>query len=160
LDEDAIQRAITSLKRFGERIEGFHPNRVRAVATNTLRIAANAQEVLVRFEEALGFPIEIISGQEEARLIFTGITHELPPSPYRRRRLDHGGGATEVISGPAARPLHVAWLFMRCVRYTHRYFPDGRITEERMHQAIMEARREVETIARAYQKTGWQEAYG
>lgn len=160
LDEDAIQRAITSLKRFGERIEGFHPNRVRAVATNTLRIAANAQEVLVRFEEALGFPIEIISGQEEARLIFTGITHELPPSPYRRLMIDIGGGSTEVIIGQEFRPLHMASLFMGCVSYTQRYFPDGRITEERMQQAIMAARREVETIARAYKKTGWQEAYG
>src|SRR5690606_23510323 len=160
LDEDAIQRAITSLKRFGERIEGFHPNRVRAVATNTLRIAANAQEVLVRQEEALGFPIEIISGQEEARLIFTGITHELPPSPYRRLMIDIGGGSTEVIIGQEFRPLHMASLFMGCVSYTQRYFPDGRITEERMQQAIMAARREVETIARAYKKTGWQEAYG
>lgn len=160
LDEDAIQRGITSLKRFGERIEGFHPNRVRAVATNTLRIAANAQEVLVRFEEALGFPIEIISGQEEARLIFTGITHELPPSPYRRLMIDIGGGSTEVIIGQEFRPLHMASLFMGCVSYTQRYFPDGRITEERMQQAIMAARREVETIARAYKKTGWQEAYG
>lgn len=160
LDEDAIQRAIISLKRFGERIDGFHPNRVRAVATNTLRIAANAQEVLLRLEEALGFPIEIISGQEEARLIFTGITHELPPSPYRRLMIDIGGGSTEVIIGQEFRPLHMASLFMGCVSYTQRFFPDGRITEDRMQQAIMAARREVETIARPYKKTGWHEAYG
>lgn len=160
LDEDALQRAIVSLKRFGERIDGFHPNRVRAVATNTLRIAANAQEVLIRLEEALGFPIEIISGQEEARLIFTGITHELPPSPYRRLMIDIGGGSTEVIIGQEFRPLHMASLFMGCVSYTQRFFPDGRITEDRMQQAIMAARREVETIARPYKKTGWHEAYG
>lgn len=160
LDEDAIQRAIASLKRFGERIGGFHPNRVRAVATNTLRIAANAREVLPRLEDALGFPIEIISGQEEARLIFTGISHELPPSPYRRLMIDIGGGSTEVIIGQEFRPLHLTSLHMGCVSYTQRFFPDGRITAERMHQAVLAARREVETIARPYKKTGWQEAYG
>lgn len=160
LDEDAIQRAIVSLKRFAERIEGFHANRVRAVATNTLRIAANAEEVLPRLEEALGFPIEIISGQEEARLIFTGISHELPPSPCRRLMIDIGGGSTEVIIGQEFRPLHMTSLFMGCVSYTKRFFPDGRITEDRMQRAIMAARREVETIARPYKKTGWQEAYG
>jgi len=160
LDEDAIHRAIRSLKRFAERIEGFHPNRVRAVATNTLRIASNAQGVLPRLEEALGFPIEIISGQEEARLIFTGITHELPPSPYRRLMIDIGGGSTEVIIGQEFRPLHMKSLFMGCVSYTRRFFPDGRITEERMQQAVMAARREIETIARQYKRTGWQEAYG
>jgi len=160
LDEDAVQRAVESLKRFAERIEGFHPNRVRAVATNTLRIATNAQELLPRLEEALGFPIEIISGQEEARLIFTGITHELPPSPYRRLMIDIGGGSTEIIIGQEFRPLHTSSLSMGCVNYTRRFFPDGRITEERMRKAIMAARREVETIARAYKRTGWEEAYG
>lgn len=160
LDEDAIQRAIESLKRFSERIEGFHPNRVRAVATNTLRIAANAQELLPRLEDALGFPIEIISGQEEARLIFTGVTHELPPSPYRRLMIDIGGGSTEIIIGQEFRPLQMSSLFMGCVSYTRRFFPDGRITEERMRQAVMAARREIETIARSYKKTGWEEAYG
>ncbi|NYT24764.1 Ppx/GppA family phosphatase [Alcaligenaceae bacterium] len=160
LDEDAIHRAVGSLERFGERIQGFHPNRVRAVATNTFRIARNAPEVLPRLEDALGFPIEIISGQEEARLIFTGVTHELPPSPYRRLMIDIGGGSTEVIIGQEFRPLHMASLFMGCVSYTRRFFPDGCITEARMQQAIMAARREVETIARQYKKTGWQEAYG
>jgi exopolyphosphatase/guanosine-5'-triphosphate,3'-diphosphate pyrophosphatase len=160
LDEDSIERAIISLKRFGERIAGFHATRVRAVATNTFRIAANSAEVLPRLEEALGFPIEIISGQEEARLIFTGITHELPPSPCRRLMIDIGGGSTEVIIGQEFRPLHMASLSMGCVSYTRRYFPDGVINEERMQQAILAARREVETIARPYKKTGWHEAYG
>lgn len=160
LDETATQRAVSALKRFSERIEGFHPNRVRAVATNTLRIASNARELLPRLEEALGFPIEIISGQEEARLIFTGITHELPPSPYRRLMIDIGGGSTEVIIGQEFRPLHMSSLFMGCVSYSRRFFPEGRITEASMQQAIMAARREIETIARPYKRTGWQEAYG
>ncbi len=160
LDDASIDRAVVALKRFGERIEGFHPNRIRAVATNTLRIASNAQDVLPKLEDALGFPIEIISGQEEARLIFTGVTHELPPSPYRRLMIDIGGGSTEVIIGQEFRPLHMKSLFMGCVSYTRRFFPDGVITEARMQQAVMAARRELETIARQYKRTGWQEAYG
>ena len=160
LDDEAVQRAIESLKRFAERIEGFHPNRVRAVATNTLRIASNAQEILPRLEDALGFPIEIISGQEEARLIFTGVSHELPPSTNRRLMIDIGGGSTEVIIGKEFQPLHLSSLSMGCVSYTRRFFPDGHINEERMRKAVMAARREMETIARAYKRTGWDEAFG
>lgn len=160
LDEDAVLRAEESLMRFAERIEGFHPNRVRAVATNTLRIAKNAKELLPRLETALGFPIEIISGQEEARLIFTGVSHELPPSADRRLMIDIGGGSTEIIIGQEFRPLHMSSLSLGCVSYTRRFFPDGRITEQRMRKAIMAARREVETIARPYKRTGWEEAYG
>ena len=160
LDEDSIQRAIAALQRFAERIEGFHAHRVRAVATNTFRTASNASEVLPRLEAALGFPIEVISGQEEARLIFTGISHELPPSPYRRLMIDIGGGSTEVIIGQEFRPVLMSSLSMGCVSYTRRFFPDGKITESQMQQAILAARREIETIARSYKKAGWQEAYG
>src|SRR3546814_19680930 len=84
INEEAIERAITVLKRFGERLADFHPNCVRAVATNTFRIARNIDDILPRAEAALGFPIEVIAGQEEARLIFSGITNVLPPSPNRR----------------------------------------------------------------------------
>jgi exopolyphosphatase/guanosine-5'-triphosphate,3'-diphosphate pyrophosphatase len=160
IDEEAIQRAIAVLKRFGERLEGFHPNRVRAVATNTFRVAKNVADILPRVEAALGFPIEVIAGQEEARLIFSGITHELPPSPNRRLMIDIGGGSTEVIIGSDSKPLHMASLSMGCVSYTRRFFPDGRITSERMEQAVLAARRELEVISLPYRKTGWQEAYG
>ncbi len=160
LDEEAIQRAITVLKRFGERLDGFHPNRVRAVATNTFRIARNVAEFLPRAEAALGFPIEVIAGQEEARLIFSGITNELPPSTNRRLMIDIGGGSTEVIIGKGFQPMHMSSLHMGCVSYTREFFPDGRVTEARMQQAQLAARRELEGISRQYRKTGWQEAYG
>ncbi|MDS1142493.1 exopolyphosphatase [Pusillimonas sp. SM2304] len=160
IDEEAIQRAITVLKRFGERLQGFHPNRVRAVATNTFRVARNVDEILPRAEAALGFPIEVIAGQEEARLIFSGITNELPPSDNRRLMIDIGGGSTEVIIGKGFKPLHMSSLYMGCVSYTRRFFPDGRITEARMQEAQIAARRELEGISRQYRKTGWQEAYG
>ena len=160
ISEEAIQRAITVLKRFGELLNGFHPNRVRAVATNTFRIARNASELVSHAEEALGFPIEVISGQEEARLIFSGITNELPPSENRRLMIDIGGGSTEVIIGKGFQPLHLSSLYMGCVSYTRQFFPDGQITEARMQLAQLAARRELEGISRQYRKTGWQEAYG
>lgn len=160
LDEAAIRRGIKVLNRFGERVKGFHPNRVRVVATNTLRLARNVDDILERFEQALGFPVEVISGQEEARLIFSGITHELPPSSNRRLMVDIGGGSTEVIIGKELRPLHLSSLPMGCVSYTQRFFPDGRITAVRMELAMLAARRELETISRQYRRTGWQEAYG
>ena len=160
LDEDAIQRAITVLKRFGERLQGFHPNCVRAVATNTFRIARNVDTILPLAEEALGFPIEVISGHEEARLIFSGITNELPPSDNNRLMIDIGGGSTEVIIGRGLKPLHMTSLYMGCVSYTRRFFPDGQITEARMQEAQMAAQRELEAISRQYRKTGWQEVYG
>lgn len=160
ISEEAIERAITVLQRFGERLAGFHPNRVRAVATNTFRVAKNVAEILPRAEAALGFPIEVIAGQEEARLIFSGIANELPPSPNRRLMIDIGGGSTEVIIGKGFQPMHMSSLFMGCVSYTRQFFSDGRITESRMQQAELAARREFEAISKQYRRTGWQEAYG
>lgn len=160
IDQAAIERAITVLKRFGERLDGFHPNRVRAVATNTFRVARNVADILPRAEAALGFPIEIIAGQEEARLIFSGVANELPPSLNKRLVIDIGGGSTEVIIGKAYEPLHLSSLYMGCVSFTEQFFPNGKITEARMQQAQLAARRELEGISKLYRKTGWQEAYG
>ena len=84
LDDASIARAVAVLKRYGERLKGFDPEHVRAVATSTFRVAKNVDVLLPLAEEALGFPIEIIAGQEEARLIFTGVANELPPSNDRR----------------------------------------------------------------------------
>lgn len=160
LDEVAIERAIAVLKRFGERLSGFHPNRVRAVATNTFRVARNVAQILPRAEAALGFPIEVIAGQEEARLIFSGVANELPPSTDQRLVIDIGGGSTEIIIGKGFNPLHMASLYMGCVNYTQQFFPDGRITESQMRYAQIAARRELEGISKRFRKAGWHAAYG
>lgn len=157
---DAVKRAVTILKRFNERIAGFHPNRVRAVATNTFRVATNRDEIIPIVEEALGFPIEVISGYEEARLIHAGINNSLPPSSSRRLMVDIGGGSTEIIIGRNAQPQMLASLAMGCVSFTDRFFNTGLITENRMNQAIWAARREIEVIAQQYRKIGWQQAFG
>ena len=160
LDEASMQRALTVLKRYGERLKGCDPDHVRAVATSTFRVAKNVSVLLPLAEEALGFPIEIISGQEEARLIFAGVANELPPSKERRLVIDIGGGSTEFIIGRGFEPLQLSSLLMGCVSYTQRLFPDGKITSERMDKAVLAARREVETIAKRYRKLGWAEAFG
>lgn len=160
LEPAVVERAIDVLKRYGERLEGFNPSRVRAVATNTFRVARDTAPILARAEAALGFPIEVISGQEEARLIYSGVNSELPPSPNNRLVIDIGGGSTEVVLGKNYKPLHLSSLAMGCVSYTKQFFPDGRITAQRMGKARLAARRELESISETYRHVGWEQAYG
>lgn len=160
LTEAAIDRAVSVLKRFGERLQSFPPGRVRAVATNTFRVARNTDSFLPRAEAALGFPIEIIAGREEARLIYLGVAHSLPSSSEKRLIVDIGGGSTEVIIGKDFEPTLMSSLYMGCVSYTRQFFPDGTVDAHQMKQAELMARREIEVIAKQYRKTGWKEAYG
>lgn len=160
LDQASQERALTALSRFGERIRGLPPEAVRAVATNALRVAKNATAFLVEAEQALGFPIEIIAGREEARLIYIGAVHSLPASDEQRLVFDIGGGSTEFIIGDGMKPLCLESLFMGCVSYSLRFFPDGVMDRRRLLDAQMAAAKEVSLIAHAYQKTGWGEAIG
>ncbi len=160
LDDAAVDRAVAVLERFGERLRSFHPDRVRAVATNTFRVARNVADFLPRAEAALGFPIEIIAGREEARLIFAGVAHSLPASPAKRLVVDIGGGSTEFIVGRGHEPELMESLYMGCVSFSQRFFPGGRIEAWNMKEAEMAARREVEIIGRSYRKAGWKEAFG
>lgn len=160
IDDATIEQALAALRRFGERLHGFAPVNVRAVATNTFRVARNAADILPKAEQALGFPIEVISGQEEARLIYLGVTQTLPPSDHHRLVIDIGGGSTEFIIGQGATPLELASLELGCTSWTRRFFPQGRITATRLQQATFAARDAVQTIARRYRRTGWQQAYG
>lgn len=160
LDEDAIRRALAVLERFGERLRNFHPDRVRAVATNTFRVATNAHEFLPRAEAALGFPIDVISGHEEARLIYTGVSHCLPQSDQRRLIVDIGGGSTELIIGRGHEPELMESVPIGCVSLSKRFFADGRITATRMKHAEVAARELVEPIAQRFRQAGWSYAYG
>ena len=160
LSENAIDRAVDVLERFGERLRHFHPSRVRAVATNTFRVARNAPEFLPRAEAALGFPIEVIAGREEARLIYAGVSHTLPTSDNKRMVIDIGGGSTEVIIGKNDEALMMSSLYMGCVSYSRRFFPDGMIDGHTMKNAEMAAQREIEVLTKPYKHLGWKEAYG
>ena len=140
LDGDAQDRALTALERFGERLRGFNPDSVRAVGTNTLRVAKNSTQFLQRAEKALGFPIEIIAGREEARLIYLGVAHSLKASDANRLVVDIGGGSTEFIIGREFKPLELESLYMGCVSYSMRFFAGGRIDKSSMKQAELAAR--------------------
>ena len=160
LDDAAQARAIECLKRFGERLRGLTPSTVRAVGTNTLRVAKNAREFMPRFEAALGFPIEVVAGREEARLIYLGVAHSLPATPEKRLVVDIGGGSTEFIIGAGNQPHKLESLYMGCVSYSLNYFPEGRISKSNMKHAELAARIEVETIRKQFSRKHWQQAVG
>jgi exopolyphosphatase/guanosine-5'-triphosphate,3'-diphosphate pyrophosphatase len=160
LDDSAQERALACLQRFGERLRGFDRHAVRAVGTNTLRVAKNATAFLKRAQAALGFPIEVIAGREEARLIYLGVQHSLPPSKEKRLVVDVGGGSTEFIIGSGYKPAKLASLYMGCVSYSLRFFPDGKITRSAMKRAELAARNELQPIVAGYSRKQWQQAVG
>ncbi len=160
LDDASQARALEALARFGERLRGFPGGAVRAVATNTLRVAKNASSFLPRAEAALGMPIEVISGREEARLIYLGVAHSLPNPRSQQLVVDIGGGSTEFIIGRNFTSIHLESLYMGCVGFSLRYFPDGRVDKASMKAAELAARKEIQTIVHAYRKAGWDEAVG
>ncbi len=160
LDKESQQRALICLQRFGERLRGLPRDAVRAVGTNSLRVAKNAAEFLPQAEAALGFPIEVIAGREEARLIYLGVAHGLPQSKGKRLVMDIGGGSTEFIIGNGLEPLRLESLYMGCVSYSLRYFPDGKVSKNSLKQAELAARNELQTIVSDYRETGWSVALG
>ena len=160
LDGEAQERALAALKRFSERLAGMPRGAVRVVGTNALRVAKNAGAFLRRAESALGFPIEVIPGREEARLIYLGVVHSLPMSHHNRLVVDIGGGSTECIIGNKLKPKAMESLYMGCVSFTSRYFPDGKIEKKAFKQAQFAAREQVQAIAARFEKTGWREAVG
>ena len=160
LGNDAYQRGITAIRRFGERIRGFDPANVRAVATNTLRVAKNAPHFIREAEEALGFPIEVIAGVEEARLIYIGAAHEVPAVQGNRLVVDIGGGSTELIIGKGYEPKLMESLYIGCVSHSLRFFPKGNIDSHAFKEAELAARREIQVISEAYLKAGWKQVIG
>ena len=159
LDADAQQRALDALGRFAERLRDLPRDAVRAVGTNSLRVAKNAADFIPQAEHVLGFPIEVIAGVEEARLIYLGVAHGLPPSDDNRLVIDIGGGSTEFIIGNGLTPLKLESLYMGCVSYSQRFFPDGAINKHNLKQAELAARNELQTITSDY-RGHWQQAFG
>lgn len=160
LDDESQERALACLARFGERLRGLDPHGVRAIGTNTLRVAKNSKQFLRRARTALGFPIEVVAGREEARLIYLGVSHSLPASRDKRLVIDIGGGSTECIIGTGYKPLKLESLFMGCVSYSLRYFRDGRITKSALKEADLAARAELEPIVGSYTRGNWRHAVG
>ena len=160
LDPAALQRALDALSRMGERIASLPPNRVRAVATNTVRQLRHQRAFLLPAETALGHAIEVVSGREEARLIYLGVARGLPPKTTRRLVMDIGGGSTEFIIGEGFQPLERESLQMGCIATTRRFFGDGRLTPRRWRDGLTEVAAEFQQFAAAYRARGWQEVIG
>jgi len=160
LDEATQSRALDCLHRFGERLRGLAPEAIRCVGTSALRIARNADQFISKAEAALGHPIEIVAGREEARLIYLGVAHSLPSSPDRRLVVDIGGGSTEFIIGTGLKPHERESLHMGCVNFSKRFFASGVIDKAALKAAEMAARVEVERIAHEFSRNNWQQAIG
>lgn len=162
LTEEAAQRGLACLKRFAERLRGFSADQVRAVATQTLREAKNRNAFLLRAQDALGFEIEVITGREEARLIYAGVHHLQPPSGNGQGRLviDIGGRSTELILGHGRMPRVAESFAVGCVSLSLRFFPEGRITQEGFRGAQVAAGAELEEALAAFSRDQWQEALG
>jgi exopolyphosphatase/guanosine-5'-triphosphate,3'-diphosphate pyrophosphatase len=160
IDRASQAAALEALAKFAERLRGFPRPAVRAVGTNALRVAKNAPAFLREARAVLGFPIEVISGREEARLIYLGVAHALPIGSHQRLVVDIGGGSTELIIGTGFEPQLTESLYMGCVSYSLKHFPGGRIDKARMKAAELAARQELAHIVRPYREAGWAEAVG
>ena len=160
LSKPARERALRCLERFGQRLRALPTEAVRAVGTNTLRRARAPDNFLHAAEEALGHPIEVIAGREEARLIYLGVSHNVTQDEEQLLVMDIGGGSTEFIIGRRFTPLMTESLYMGCVSMSRTHFADGVIDKRRMRAAVMDARQELEPIQAAYVRTGWDAGFG
>ena len=159
LTEVAAERGLACLARFAQRLDGFVPAQVRAVATQTLREARNRDEFLTRAQAGLGFPIEVISGREEARLIYAGVAR-LQPSSVPRLVIDIGGRSTEMILGHGRKPVRAESFQVGSVSLSLKYFGEGRFTEEAFRQAQIAAGAELEEALEPFAAVHWEEALG
>jgi len=162
LSQESQDRALACLDRFGQRLRDMPPGSVRAVGTNTLRRAKNRPAFLEQAHAALGHPIEVVSGREEARLVYLGVAHSVadPVPGARRLVVDIGGGSTEIIIGENLQPLAAESMYMGCVGYSLRFFPEGRLTEDAFQQAFIAARLEMEPHKKRFRAMGWERALG
>ncbi|MCI4567496.1 exopolyphosphatase [Lysobacter sp. CFH 32150] len=155
------QRALECLERFGQRIRDVPPQRVRAIATNTVRQLSAPQTFLLPAETALGHAIEVVSGREEARLVYLGVAHAQPPNSGQLRLvIDIGGGSTECIIGSGFEAIERESLQAGCVASTRRFFGNGKLSKKRWKEALTEVTAEFQQFAGVYRALGWHEVLG
>lgn len=160
IDAETQARALACLERFGQRVRHFPPGSVRAVGTNTLRIANNAQEFLSKAEKALNHPIDIISGIEEARLIYLGVSYSLGSDDNTRLVMDIGGGSTEYILGTGDSPCEKESLHMGCVTLSNQFFKGGKLSKNAFGQAVLFAEQQLEPFQQTFRRNKWDKAIG
>lgn len=160
LDAAAQERALQCLERFGQRLRGIPSSRVRAVGTNALRRARRAPDFRATARRALGHPIEVISGAEEARLVYLGVAHSTPARDETRLVVDIGGGSTEIIRGHGFEADLAASRSIGCVTSSQRFFADGSITREGFRAAQTAASQELQDVRDAMRKAGFERVLG
>ncbi|WP_370978543.1 Ppx/GppA family phosphatase [Agaribacterium sp. ZY112] len=160
LDQEAQARALTCLSHFAERLRDIPKSNIRAVGTKTLRAANNSDLFLQKAEANLGHSIEIISGYEEARLVYQGLSHSIVDTKRQRLVIDIGGGSTEFILGQSNTAHKLESLSMGCVAYSNLFFTEGTHPSEALNRAYMSACAELEAIRRPYLNKGWEIAFG
>ncbi len=152
-------RAIACLQRFGQRLRNQPEGSVRAVGTNTFRQIRD-QQFLKAAQQALGHPIEVIAGREEARLIYLGVAHGLAAKTGRRLVIDIGGGSTELILGETFTPIERESLHMGCVTISQQFFTHGQITQKNMEEAIIACSLQLRPIRTRFNRCHWHSAVG
>lgn len=160
IDRKTQDKALECLERFGQRIRNFPPGSVRIVGTNTLRTAKNSREFINKAEKALGHPIEIIAGIEEARLIYQGVANSLGSNANSRFVMDIGGGSTEYIIGVDDFAHTKESLHMGCVTVSNKFFKDGVISKKGFKNALLFAQQKLAPFQRKYNSKQWDEAIG
>lgn len=159
LSEESMNRALSCLSLFAERLQGFETERVRVIASYSLRAASNTDYFLEKANEVLPYPIEVVSGQEEARLIYMGVAHT-QPEQGKKLVIDIGGGSTELIIGEGFTPHIVESINMGCVSFANRFFADGLITRKAFDKAVLEGLQNLEAINWRYHRIGWDYVLG
>lgn len=155
LDPAVVESALVCLRRFGQRLRDMHADSVRVIATNALRSTKNPKNFLKQAQQALGYSVEIISGIEEARLIYKGTMYAISRPEEKRLVVDIGGGSTEIIVGQGHHPIHMESLFMGCVSYSERYFKDQKITDKGFEKAGIAATQQLRPIIKKFIRAGW-----
>lgn len=160
LDDSSIARALECLQRFEQRLRSIDREFIQIVGTNALRVARNRKKLTQAVEDLLGVSIEVISGREEARLIYLGVSHTLADDEGQRLVIDIGGGSTEFIIGQRFESIERESLHMGCVSYREEFFGNGVINKTNLANAISRAERELLPIKKRYTKLGWQSCVG
>lgn len=160
LSDEARERALACLERFGECLSAYPSRSVRIVGTKTLRSVSDSQQFMRDAEQRLGHPVEIISGDEEARLIYLGVANCIEPGKGHRIVMDVGGASTEVILGEGMKPLLKESLNMGCVALTKKFFMQGLVTEKLVGKAIISCLQELAPVHDEFVELGWNEVLG
>lgn len=160
LSTDAMLRGLDCLARFKQLLDTLKPDRLRIVGTQALRAAKNRREFTQPAKALLGSPVDVIYGREEARLVYLGVAHSLADDAHSRLVVDIGGGSTELIIGQRFEAQRLDSLQMGCVSYSHEFFPDAQITQERYQRAYNRARLELSYLRHHYHHRHWEECVG